>query len=244
MCIVLCLNLYIVSCGINERAEKNGIFDNQYQIMKENLRDRIGEAIKEKPEIYQMQSKDTAGISEEEAINTYIDFLNGNRELDGWHIDELTVPTGEIGKRYSTKYAFGDSNGDGISELHLNSTRYYYVFSFKNGEPYVWKNFMGVFCFPLKDGGFIIWSIGTFKDDLYTYCKYDYTGQEISSISFSWDDLNENGIHDDKDEYLFEDKNVTQNQWNNLTREYLCQDEEGIWRIANELDWIILYEGK
>lgn len=82
-----------------------------------------------------------------------------------------------------------------------------------------------------------------FKDDLYTYYKYDCAGQEIYSFSFSWDDLNDNGIHDERDEYLFEDTNVTQNQWNNLTKEYLYQDEEGVWGIANELNWIILYEG-
>ncbi len=57
-------------------------------------------------------------------------------------------------------------------------------------------------------------SDGTFKDDLYTYCRFDCMGQEISSISFSWDDLNDNGIHDEKDEYLYEDKTVTQDQWN------------------------------
>ena len=55
--------------------------------------------------------------------------------------------------------------------------------------------------------------------------------------------MNDNGIHDERDEYLFEDTNVTQNQWNNLTKEYLYQDEEGVWGIANELNWIILYEG-
>ena len=243
MCIVLYLNLCMVSCGIDERADKNDIFENQYQIVKDNLYGKVGEDIKEKLQLYPIQSNDTVGIDEEEAINIYMDFLSGSRKLDNVHIDELTIPTGEEGRRYSTEYAFQDSNDDGISELHINSARYYYVFSFRNGDPYVWKNFTGMDCFPLKDGGFIMWSIGMFKDDLYTYCKYDCTGQEICSVSFSWDDLNDNGIHDEKDEYLFEDTNVTQDQWNNLTREYLYQDEEGVWRITNELDWIILYEG-
>lgn len=243
MCIVLYLNLCMVSCGINERTDKNNIFDNQYQIIKDNLQGKVGESTKEKPKIAPMQSMDAVGIDQEEAINIYTDFLNGDRELDGLHIDELTIPTGEEERRYPTKYAFQDSNDDGIPELHINSTRYYYVFSFKNGEPYVWKNFMGSYCFPLKDGGFIVWSVRTFKDDLYTYCKYNCEGQEIYSVSFSWDDSNDNGIHDENDEYLFDDKKVTQDQWNNLTKEYLYQDEEGVWRIANELDWIILYEG-
>lgn len=47
MCIVLYLDLCMVSCGINKREEKNDIFDSQYQIVKDNLYGEAGEDIKE-----------------------------------------------------------------------------------------------------------------------------------------------------------------------------------------------------
>lgn len=182
-------------------------------------------------------------IDEEEVMGLYQEFLDGKREIEGLSIDELTVPTGETGRRYPTKYAFGDANGDNIPELHVNSARYYYVFSFRDGNLFVWNDFTGSYCFPLKDGGFIFWSMGMFKDELYNYHTYDYDGEEKYGICFSWDDFNNNKIHDKEDEYLFDDEAVTQDQWNKLTQKYLYQDEDNIWRIANELEWTILYEG-
>lgn len=51
--------------------------------------------------------------------------MSGQISVHGIDINYITVPTGEPDKRYPTKYAFGDSNGDDIPELHLKSSRYY-----------------------------------------------------------------------------------------------------------------------
>ena len=196
--------------------------------------------------------------SEEEAakaIEIYQEFIWGKREIDGWHIDDLTVvdvsgiraasiPITEA-ERYPTRYALWDTNGDGIPELHFDSARYYYVFSYKDGNVFVWMDLTnGIECILRKDGGFITWSIGTFKSDLFVYHTFDYCGEDRYRLEFSWDDTNMNDIHDKEDEYLFDDVPVSQDIWEKLVKRYICQDENGTWAFVDELDWVILYEGK
>lgn len=196
--------------------------------------------------------------SEEEAakaIEIYQEFIWGKREIDGWHIDDLTlvdvsgiraasIPITEA-ERYPTRYALWDTNGDGIPELHFDSARYYYVFSYKDGNAFVWMDLTnGIECIPRKDGGFITWSIGTFKSNLFVYHNFDYCGEDRYRLEFSWDDTNMNDIHDKEDEYLFDDVPVSQDIWEKLVKRYICQDENGTWAFVDELDWVILYEGK
>lgn len=196
--------------------------------------------------------------SEEEAakaIEIYQEFIWGKREIDGWHIDDLTVvdvsgiraasiPITEA-ERYPTRYALWDTNGDGIPELHFDSARYYYVFSYKDGNAFIWMDLTNsIECIPRKDGGFITWSIGTFKSDLFVYHTFDYCGEDRYRLEFSWDDTNMNDIHDKGDEYLFDDVPVSQDIWEKLVKRYICQDENGTWTFVDELDWVILYEGK
>ena len=264
---ILFLSLFLISCEKNGGANRNAAISeieqggNQIvhelpQIIKENfyMKNMIYEVMEKgisEDTFISFQSNNqsldtdwSGNDAEEVIISLYREFLDGKREIDGLSINELTIPTGEEGRRYPAKYAFWDSNGDSIPELHVDSAHYYYVFSFRSGELFVWKDFTGSNCFPLKDGGFIFWSIGVFKDDLYNYHTYDYNGQENYGFCFSWDDLNDNKIHDKEDEYLFDDQSVTQDQWNKLTQKYLYQDENGAWKIANEIEWTILYEGK
>lgn len=50
----------------------------------------------------------------DKALISYNNFLNDKKSVDGIDIDTITIPKGEKDRRYATKYAFWDSNGDNI----------------------------------------------------------------------------------------------------------------------------------
>lgn len=289
--LILCISLFIVSCG---RTENNGtkdevkkqddaldvVSDNELSGVDEKesmisiIREKATEIIESQPEeTVQPENEGNnvegpkpinpnieikgdinwSGEEAEKAIEMYQEFIWGEREIDGWGIDELTISDFSAFKdgsiplthadRYSTHYALWDSNGDNIPELHFDSARYYYVFSYKDGDVFIWKNLTnGIECIPQKDGGFITWSIGLIKSDLFVYHIFDYSGKEIYRLEFSWDDTNMNGAHDSEDEYLFDDELVSQDAWEELAKKYVYRDENGVWTFANQLDWVVLYE--
>jgi len=179
------------------------------------------------------------------AIELYNEFLAGNTKAGGWDIDEMTIPTGEPDKRYATSYAYFDSNGDEIPELHVNAARYYYVFTIRDKKIVEWKNLSPYpHFYALNNGAFISRRFGAGpKEDTYNYIVLDYLGNEIYSLSFSKYDQNQNGTYDDSDEYLFDGVNVTKEQWESLTERFLYIDEAGIEQIENEIEWIVLFEG-
>lgn len=177
------------------------------------------------------------------AENTYYRFLAGEISAAGIDLDDLTIPTGEPHTRYSTKYSFFDSNGDGIPELHLFSTRYYYVFTIRNKEIAVWRNLSP---FPaswaLKNGAFISHRFGTAPmSDEYSYFNLNFAGHEVDRINFSKYDKNENGVYDEHDDYWFDRVSVTKQVWDGLTQRYLGLDSAGNEEIRNQIEWTVLY---
>ena len=185
--------------------------------------------------------------SVDDVVKIYKEFLYGKRQIKGGSdINSLTIPTGETDKHYNTKYAFFDSNGDGIPELHINSSRYYEIYTVRNNELTIWKDLSPYpYYYPLNNGAFISWKPGAAPMyDLYTYHVYNFIGDEIWNISFSCYDLNQNNIYDEKDEYYFEGVEVTKKQWIELTEKYLFFDTEGVIRIRNEIGWNTLYDGE
>ena len=66
----------------------------------------------------------------EQAMLAYQGFLEGKISVDGIDIDSITVPTGEPGRHYETKYAFFDCHRNGVPELHVISARFYYIFHY------------------------------------------------------------------------------------------------------------------
>ncbi|MDL2302564.1 hypothetical protein LJC58_09450 [Lachnospiraceae bacterium OttesenSCG-928-D06] len=179
------------------------------------------------------------------AIELYNAFLTGNVKATGWDINEMTIPTGEPDKRYATNYAFFDSNGDEIPELHVNAARYYYVFTIRDSEMVVWKDLSPYpHYYALNNGAFISRKFGAGpKHDVYNYIIMDYLGNEIFGLVFSKYDQNQNGIYDDSDEFLFDWINVTKEQWELLTERYIYIDEAGIEQVKNEIEWTVLFDG-
>lgn len=74
--------------------------------------------------------------------------------------------------------------------------------------------------------------------DEYQYYIFDTFGREIFNIGFSKYDENCNGEYDEDDEYIFDNVKVTKEIWEDLTRQYLYEDEDGIEQIKNEIEWL------
>jgi len=161
-----------------------------------------------------------------QVIELYSQFLNGDVSVDGIDIDYLSIPTGEPHERRGVGYAFFDSNGDLIPELHVNSGRYYYIFIVKDKDLAVWKTLSpNPPCYALNNGAFLYRKYGAGpKYDLYYYVVYDYMGNEVYELNFSKYDKNKNGLYDEDDEYLFDGVNVTKEIWEGLTERYLFTD--------------------
>ena len=174
----------------------------------------------------------------------YNQFLNGEINIEGIaNIDDITIPTGEPDRRYGTGYAYQDSNGDGVPELHVNAGRYYVVISYKDDELFVWKNMQPYpYCFGLKDGAFMTYDARQ-SFVYYSYFILNYSGDKIFEIHFSKNEKERYSIGDKIDEYIFDGAIVTKEAWEKLTERYLYTDESGIERIRNEVEWLVLYEG-
>jgi hypothetical protein len=177
-------------------------------------------------------------------MKEYNKFLAGKISVEGVDINYLTIPTGEPNRRMGTKYAFFDSNGDKIPELHVNSGRYYYIFSYINNKLVVFKELSPYpQYYALKNGAFICWWPGAGPmSDAYNYIIYDYMGKEVWNVTFSKFDKNENNVYDENDEYKFDDVAVSKKTWDKLTKRYLYTDKNGIEQIRNEIKWTTLYD--
>lgn len=182
---------------------------------------------------------------QDSAMELYNAFLTGNMKAAGWDINTMTIPTGEPDKRYATKYAFFDSNGDETPELHIDAARYYYVFTVRDSEMVVWRDLSPYpQYYALNNGAFISRKFGAgAMHDVYNYIIMDYLGNVIYGLVFSKYDQNQNGIYDDNDEFLFDWVDVTKEQWELLTERFLYIDEAGIEQVKNEIEWTVLFEG-
>lgn len=201
---------------------------------------------KKQPQTEPLNPKDVETTSKtdiEKATEVYNQFLKGEISVGDIDIDYLTIPTGEPDKHYAASYAFFDSNGDGIPDLHVRS-RYYYIFTLEKGELVIWNTLgSNPMLFALDNGTFISRKYGAAPmHDMYNYIIYDFSGKEIFSLGFSKYDLNENDSYDSDDEYLFGSVDVSKEQWEALTSKYLYIDQKGVEQVRNEIQWNILFE--
>jgi hypothetical protein len=91
----------------------------------------------------------------------------------------LTIPTGEPNKRYPTKYSYFDSNGDGMSELHVKSSKYYYILTVNNNSLQIWKNLSDQYYVALNNGAFLkYYPINAFDKIEYDFIIYYFMGDE------------------------------------------------------------------
>lgn len=177
-------------------------------------------------------------------IEMYRDFLEGKISVEGIDINLISIPTGEPNKRYETKYAFFDSNGDEIPELHVRGGHYYCIFTIKDNNLILWKSFSpNPPFYALNNGAFICRKLGAApRHDNYGYVILNYSGDEIYNLNFSKYDEDGDGIYGINDEYLFNWVNVSKEQWEELTKQYLYVDNMEIEQIRNEISWNVLYK--
>jgi len=179
----------------------------------------------------------------ENASELYNQFLNGDINIESiGNIDDITVPTGEPDRRFRTEYAYQDSSGDGIPELHINSGRYYTIISYRDDELFVWKSLNPYpYYYGLKDGAFMSYDARQ-SFVYYRYFILNYSGDTIFEVSFSKNEKERYQVLDKIDEYTFDGVTVTKEIWEGLTERYLYTDEEGIERVRNEIEWTVLFE--
>lgn len=181
----------------------------------------------------------------QKSITVYLSFLEGNlKSSDGYEINDIIIPTGEPEKRYPTRYAFFDSTGDGMPDLHVDSTRYYYIFTFQNDELLLWNDLSPYpQYYALSNGAFISWRQGAAPEqDYYCYYAFNHLGNIIIAIPFTRYDKNENGFYDNEDEHSFSNVDVTKEIWDGLVDNYIDIGQDGNSRIRNQIEWKVLYE--
>lgn len=137
-----------------------------------------------------------------------------------------------------TYYALFDMNGDGIPELHLRPIvgGSYAIFTYLNGKIVLWHDGPD-YESPLNNGAILYERDGAAPTHInYYYLVLDSDGNEISKVYFSkYHSVDESGLTEstDYDVFIFEDKEISEDEWNSLTNEYLSNSSDLI--VWNEL---------
>ena len=187
----------------------------------------------------QVSAESTAS---DDAIAAYNKFLAGSIDAQDLknEISSGTVSIQDISLEpdLKTYYALFDMNGDGIPELHLRPIAGggYAVFTYLDGQIVLWHDGPD-FESPLNNRAILYERDGAAPTHInYYYLVLDSAGNEISKVNFSkYHSVEENGSSEspDYDVFMFEDKQVSEDEWNSLTHEYLSNSSSLI--IWNEL---------
>lgn len=170
----------------------------------------------------------------------YVVEYNANSEPRYFDIAYFTDVTGEPDKHYFCRYAYFDADQDGIEELHIESARYYCVFSYENGELHYDDINNEI------DRDFILLNNGSYLyiRDLDTYgCRYftiyGRNQQVILSVNFNME-CPVGTIFSQAEEsditYTFLGAEVSKEQYDALTERY--------YNIGSDkIPWVVLYDG-
>lgn len=166
----------------------------------------------------------------DDALAAYDNFLAGkitaqdlNHEIsDG----TITINDISLDPDLKTYCALFDMNGDGVPELHLRPIvgGSYAIFTYLDGKIVLWHNGPD-YESPLNNGAILYERDGAAPTHInYYYLVLDSNGSEISKVYFSkYHSVDESGRSEspDYDVYMFEDKEVSETEWNLLTNKYL-----------------------
>ena len=171
----------------------------------------------------------------DDALAAYDNFLAGsiNAQDLKHEISDGVVTIKDISLEpdLKTYYAIFDMNGDGIPELHLRPIvgGSYAVFTYLDGQVVLWHNGPD-YESPLNNGAILYERNGAAPTHInYYYLALDSHGNQISKIYFSkYHSVNESGQTEsgDYDVFLFEDKEVSEDEWNSLTIKYLTNSSD------------------
>lgn len=130
-----------------------------------------------------------------------------------------------------TYNALFDMNGDKIPELHLRPIvgGSYVIFTYQDGQLALWHEGPDYEA-PLDNGAILYERESAAPTHInYYYLVLDSDGAEVSKVYFSKYHSVEEGCmteSDVYDEFIYEDQEVTEEEWNTLTQEYLSNSSD------------------
>ena len=180
--------------------------------------------------------------AKDDAIAAYKKFLAGNMDAQDAkkEISDGVVQMKDISLApdLKTYYAIFDMNNDGIPELHLRPVTggSYAVFTYLDGKIVLWHNGPD-YESPLNNGAILYQRDGAAPTHTnYYYLVLDADGNETSKVSFAkYHSTDKNGSSEsaDYDVFTFEDKEVTKEKWDSLTKEYFSiPSDQSVWKEA------------
>lgn len=173
------------------------------------------------------------------ALELYRQLLKGEKSIFYGETEKniRTLITNEKNNTDITfKYALFDTNSDGLPELHIRSKSHYFIISYMDNDLVVFPE-LSPYSVQLNNKAFLHTRIGGAPSHVsYVYMIMDYTGNEVFRFSFEKYDGNEDNIYDKDDMYLFNNVKVSQNTWNELTKEYLSIGSDEIKWFDSSVD--------
>lgn len=180
-------------------------------------------------------SKSNDSPASEEALAAYKKFLAGsiNAQDLKQEISDGVVKIKDISLEpdFKTYYALFDMNGDGIPELHLRPVvgGSYLIFTYLDGQIVLWHSGPD-YESPLNNGAILYERDGAAPTHInYYYLVLDSNGNETSKVNFSkYHSVDESGKTEsaDYDVFMMEDKEVSEEEWNSLTKDYLSNSSD------------------
>ena len=180
-------------------------------------------------------SKSNGSPAYEEALAAYKKFLAGSMNAKDLkqEISDGVVKIKDISLEpdFKTYYALFDMNGDGIPELHLRPVvgGSYLIFTYLDGQIVLWHTGPD-YESPLNNGAILYERDGAAPTHInYYYLVLDSNGNETSKVNFSkYHSVDESGKTEsaDYDVFMMEDKEVSEEEWNSLTKDYLSNSSD------------------
>lgn len=188
------------------------------------------------------QASNDVPSANNDALAAYDNFLAGRinaQDLKHKLSDGVvTIKDISLEPALKTYYALFDMNRDGIPELHLRPIvgGSYAIFTYLDGKIVLWHDAPD-YESPLNNGAILYERDGAAPTHInYYYLVLDSDGKETSKVYFSkYHSVDESGLTEstDYDVFMFEDKEVSEDEWNSLTNEYLSNSSDLI--LWNEL---------
>lgn len=126
-------------------------------------------------------------------------------------------------ERDDIEYLFCDIDSDGLLELHVRSTRFYYILKYK--EKTLKIIFADVaYVYPINNNklcGILYYRKESApENEVYCFTIFDKNGEHISGPEYIWYDMNENYKQDENDLYMSDDTEQDMRTWLNETEVY------------------------
>lgn len=171
----------------------------------------------------------------EEALAAYKKFLAGSMNAQDLkqEISDGVVKSKDISLEpdFKTYYALFDMNGDGIPELHLRPVvgGSYLIFTYLDGQIVLWHSGPD-YESPLNNRAILYERDGAAPTHInYYYLVLDSNGNETSKVNFSkYHSVDDSGKTEsaEYDVFMMEDKEVSEEEWNSLTKDYLSNSSD------------------